>query len=108
MKTKRGIYTDIKESDYSYTIRGITFYFSSMFYLGNFKKAIEEEEELTIFNKRANNLYKNKFKLKMDKLALIRLYELIEGRGFRIEIEGNEVDCLEKVQFVSEIKIVNS
>lgn len=105
MKTKRGIYTDIKESDYCYTIRGITFYFSSMFYLRNFTKALDEE--LTIFNERANNVYKKKFQLKMDKLALIRLYELIERRGFRIEIEGNEVDCLEKVQFVSEIKIVN-
>jgi YHS domain-containing protein len=105
MKTKRGIYTDIKESDYFYTIRGITFYFSSMFYLRNFIK--EMEKELFTFNKRLNNVYKNKFDIEMDKLALIRLYQLIERRGFRIEIEGIEVDCLEKVQFVSEIKIVN-
>lgn len=106
MKSKRGVYSDIKESDYSYHFEGLTFYFSSRFYFNNFIKKIESECDS--FNVNINMVYKNKFKLKMDKFALIRLYELIERRGFRIEIEGNEVDCLEKVQFVSEIKIVNS
>jgi hypothetical protein len=106
MLSVRGVYSDIKESDYCVEVQDIKFYFSSRFYMGNFKKALEKNE-IDIFNKRANNLYKNKFRLKMDKLALIRLYESIERRGFRIEIEGNEVDCLERVQFVSEIKIKN-
>jgi YHS domain-containing protein len=105
MKTKRGIYLDIKESDYSITLEGMTFYFSSMFYLNNFKDEIENE--ISVFNVRINNVYKNKFDLQMNKLALIRLYELIEKRGFRVNIQGVEVDCLSQVQFVSEIKIGN-
>lgn len=106
MKTRKGIYTNIKESDYCYTVKGMTFYFSSKFYLNNFIKEIETE--MTSFNDRLNNVYNNKFRIKMDKFALIRLYQLIERRGFRIQIEGNEVDCLKNIQFESEIKIVNS
>ncbi len=105
MKTKKGIYKDIADSDYCVTVEGITFYFSSKFYLGNFTKAVEKET--ADFSKRMEKVYNDKFNLKMDKFALIRLYELIEKRGFRLVISGEEVRCLDNVIFVSEVLTVS-
>lgn len=105
MKTKKGIYKNIGDSDYCVTVEGITFYFSSRFYLGNFTKAVEQE--MTDFSKRMEKVYNDKFNLKMDKFALIRLYELIEKRGFRVVINGEDVRCLNNVIFVSEVLTVS-
>ena len=41
MQTKRGIFLDLKESEYSYTTDGFTFYFSSIKYLEKFKSNVE-------------------------------------------------------------------
>ena len=105
LKTQKGIYKDIANSDYCITVEGMTFYFSSQFYLGNFTKAVEKET--TDFSKRMEKVYNDKFNLKMDKFALIRLYELIEKRGFRVVINGEEVRCLNNVIFVSEVQTVS-
>lgn len=105
LKTQKGIYKDIGNSDYCITVEGMTFYFSSQFYLGNFTKSIEKE--MTDFSKRMEQVYNEKFNLKMDKFALIRLYELIEKRGFRVVINGEEVRCLNNVIFVSEVQTVS-
>lgn len=105
MKTKKGIYKNIADSDYCVTVEGMTFYFSSKFYLGNFTKAIEHET--ADFSKRMEKVYNDKFNLKMDKFALIRLYDRIEKRGFRVNINGVDVRCLNNVIFVSEIQTVS-
>ena len=105
LKTQKGIYRDIGDSDYCITVEDITFYFSSKFYLGNFTKAIEKET--ADFSKRMEKVYNDKFNLKIDKFALIRLYELIEKRGFRVVINVEEVRCLNNVIFVSEVLTVS-
>ena len=55
----------------------------------------------------AEKVYNDKFNLKMDKFALIRLYDRIEKRGFRVNINGVDVRCLNNVIFVSEIQTVS-
>lgn len=105
MKTKRGIYLNIKDSNYAFTPNEypkLTFYFSSMFYLNKFKS--EYDSEVERFNQSANNIYKNKFILKMDLLALLRLYVLIEKRGFYITYEGIEINCLDNLAFVLDVE----
>lgn len=41
MQTRKGIFLDLKESEYSYTSDGFTFYFSSLKYLEKFKNTVE-------------------------------------------------------------------
>lgn len=102
MKTVRGVYTDINESVYQYYYDGITFYFSSPYYLAKFIELIEDE--IPDFNNRTNRMYKNKFNLSVDKFGAIRLYQLIEKRGFRIKYKGSEVHCLDHLTFEFELK----
>lgn len=107
MKTKRGIYTNIKESEYTYSVffnqNGVhldyTFYFSSEFYRNKFEN--RHKEEIHRFNRSLNNVYKDKFDIVADPLAWIRLYCLIEKRGFYIIINnGVEITCPEDLRFV--------
>ena len=37
MKSKRGVYLDIFESDYYYDLDGVRYYFSSQLYMNKFK-----------------------------------------------------------------------
>jgi hypothetical protein len=101
MKTQRGIYLDITESTYPFTVGEITFYFSSIFYRSKFMN--DYQSEIKRFNESANNVYKNKFCIDMTPLALIRLYVLIEKRGFYLKIKGVEVTCLENLKMALEI-----
>lgn len=93
MKTERGIYLNIQDSDYVFTVGRLQFYFSSQFYRGNF--ITQYLEEVRRFNKALNNIYKDKFLLDGTYLALIRLYTLIEKRGFYIKLDGRDITCLE-------------
>ena len=95
MKTKRGIYYNLKNSEYKVNVKPFTFVFSSQFYLNKFER--EMNEEIKVFNEKANNVYKNKFELNMETLALLRLYKNIEKRGFYILLDGSEVNCLEEI-----------
>lgn len=100
MKTVRGIYYNLKESEYTFQSSdyvGIKFYFSSQFYRNKF--AVYYDEEIERFNQSLNNVYKNKFSIKMDILALIRFYVSIEKRGFYLEIDGVGCECVEDLRF---------
>lgn len=101
MKTKRGIYLDLRKSTYTFTpidIPEITFYFSSKFYRNKFANIYNEEVQR--FNQALNNVYKNKFNIYGDLLALIRLYCLIEKRGFYLIYKGVEITCVDDLAFV--------
>lgn len=98
MKTKRGIYHDIRESDYTVTIGTTIFYFTSELYRDKFEMLYQEETER--FNQALNNVYKNNFDIVGDILAWIRLYCLIEKRGFYLQVNGVDVHCLEDLRFV--------
>ena len=67
MKTKRGIYLDLSESDYIYELDGIAYYFSSEF-------------------------NKNRYKINcnFDLYFQLSFYKKIEKRGFRVvELSSN-------------------
>jgi hypothetical protein len=98
MKTVRGIYYNLKESEYVFTIGTIKFYFSSKMYRDKFMSRYLEERKR--FNQALNHVYKDKFNLLGDMLAWVRLYVTIEKRGFYINIEGNDVTCLDDLVFV--------
>lgn len=95
--TKRGISTDLKTSPYTFTFDDMLFHFSSRFYLNKFAKLAKNE--IDRFNIKTNSIYKDKFHLEMQNLALIRLYAIIEKRGFFIKIRGDSVTCLNNVEF---------
>ena len=80
MKSKRGIYYDLKESEYIYAINNFEFVFSSLFYLTLFKTNIEtdlkyEQEKLNL---------KLKEEIDVTDLLLLNRYKSIEKRGFLV------------------------
>lgn len=97
MKTARGIYHNLQDSDYIVELQNIRFYFSSKTYRDKFAERLFDEIER--FNTALNMVYKNTFDLAGDVLAMVRLYNRIEKRGFYIEIDGNEISCLENLAF---------
>lgn len=88
MKTTRGIYLDIKESEYSFKVNKYRFYFSSVMYRDKF---IDEHKDFLKYEKiKFNNSYR--VKLMNDDIFLFTLYGKIEKRGYYV------YDCEEKVE----------
>lgn len=80
MKTKRGIYLNIEDSDYYYDLDGIRYYFSSEFNLGRFKDRVlnyvnEENIKLKL---------RYKVNVNFDLFFTISYYRKIEKRGFKV------------------------
>lgn len=86
MLTRHGIELNIDESKYKFNYKGLTFYFSSMFYLKKFEREIEN-----FVDNETKKLY-NKFKVRADYTILlsISLYKRIEKRGFKVLIHNDE------------------
>ena len=86
MQTIRGIYNNLSESTYEYAYHGIKFYFSSRVYMEKFINRLEDfiDEEL--------NKISVKFRTEVEgtDVMAIKLYTLIEKRGFLVEINGKE------------------
>jgi hypothetical protein len=99
------IYRDLKNSPFIFHHGDMTFHFSSQLYLS--KYAAIYESEIKRFNTRTNNIYKDKFNLEVQNLGLIRLYEIIEKRGFYIKIREEPVTCLTHLRFELETKILS-
>lgn len=80
MKTVRGIYYDLKESEYEFDYDNLKFVFSSKLYLekfiGNYKDYLKDETA------KIESDFKATFYA--DELLLIDLYRKIEKRGFRV------------------------
>lgn len=84
--TKGGIYLNIEESTYKISKYGLTFYFSSKFYMEKFEENVEkyvETESLKLKNKYLTDCY-------FEKYLAVSYYRKIEKRGFKIELEGKE------------------
>lgn len=105
MKTANGVYYNLKESDYFYDLDGMRFYFSSRFYQAKFES--QAYFEIKRFNAALKKVYKNKFDINMSQLALIRLYTMIEKRGFYIIVREDEVTCVEDLAFVGTVTFKN-
>ena len=98
MKTVRGIELDLPKSEYTYSINGYIFYFSSEFYLNNFKNNVRlfiEIEEVKI---------KNKYKVFIDLNLYLTFvyYKKIEKRGFYV-INKKTKEEVQELNFVSKI-----
>jgi hypothetical protein len=97
MRTRDGIFHNILESDYPFTVGEMTFYFSSPSYRTKFMERYRAE--MIRFNESAMNIYKRQFNLVFIELAVIRLYTMIEKRGFYMTLRGEKVTCLESLTF---------
>lgn len=87
MKSERGIYYNLKESEYEYSIDNFIFVFSSLFYLNLFKSNIEED--LSFEQNKINN--KLKCNVDLRELILINRYKQIEKRGFLVYYNDKEI-----------------
>ena len=80
MKSKRGVYLDIYESDYYYDLDGIRYYFSSQLYLNKFK-----ENVINYVNENSIKLkLRYKINLNFDLFFTLSYYKKVEKRGFRV------------------------
>lgn len=80
MKSKRGVYLDIYESDYFYDLDGIRYYFSSQLYLNKFKDNV-----INYVNENSIKLkLRYKINLNFDLFFTLSYYKKVEKRGFRV------------------------
>ena len=91
MQTKRGIFLDLKESNYSYTTDGFTFYFSSIKYLEKFKSNVENYVNYECLKLDAKYNIRNYFRT----YFLFSYYKNLESRGFRIYDKINKKEITE-------------
>lgn len=90
MKSVRGIYYNIKESEYRLSYKGYTLYFSSQFYLDKFKAEIKDFTEYETARLKAK--YNTNFE--GEKLFIFVLYSQIEKRGFYITTLDKEYESI--------------
>lgn len=90
--TAKGIYHNLKESNYTVSNTEIVFFFSSELYLNKFLNGYQEYRELfrKRFNRMCNTVYMN-----TDSLADIQFYHNVEKRGFRVTVKGSDVEWQE-------------
>lgn len=81
MKTRKGIYLDIEESDYSLPYNDYLFYFSSIKNIERFLKLVEEQkdERNRILNKHMGTQNSD-----YTDFILFKFYKQVEKRGHRV------------------------
>lgn len=91
MKTMRGIYYDLEESDYIYRYRNYKFYFSSKVYLRKFKERLKNYVNVE------NKKFQNRLKVDIDfsHIFALDLYKKIEKRGFLVLYKDKKLQYLE-------------
>lgn len=99
MKTIRGIYHSLDESEYTFKYDNLTFVFSSNLYLKKFMGIYKE------YLKERTARLESQFKstLYADELILIDLYRKIEKRGFRVLYNNELLD--EKLYYNIELEV---
>lgn len=87
MKSARGVYYNLLESTYKYKYKNVTFYFSSEFYLTKFTRLFPDYIDYI------NNKMRIEYGIRVDFtiLALVKLYQRIEKRGFRVLVDDKEL-----------------
>lgn len=95
MKTAKGVYLNISESDIFYSYSGFDFYFSSNF---NKRRFIENiQNYINIETARIQNKYDVNITLTI--FLAVALYKKIEKRGFKIISKINEKELTKNVLF---------
>lgn len=82
MKTVRGVYLELKESEYTYQFENVTFFFSSKLYLEKFKEEVKQYVDFQ--EQKLKSAYKIDFYKIREQLS-IAFYKKVEKRGFYIE-----------------------
>lgn len=88
--TQRGIYHNLRESEYTVSNSEIVFFFSSKLYMNKFIEKHEEHREQ--FLEKMEKLT-GEIPLNMITLADITFYRNTEKRGFRALLKGVEINC---------------
>lgn len=98
-KTK--IFYDMSKSTYFLNVDRLRFYFSSEFYRDVFRGRIEENR------KKINASLSNRFKMNItfNQVADLFLYQKVEKRGFRVELDGVSL-CQDNLTLNGESKIL--
>lgn len=94
--TRRGIYHNLKESEYTISNSEIVFFFSSRVYKEKFLR--EYRENRKEFHNRLLKHGKD-IPINLDIIADITLYETIEKRGFRACVGGVDTSCENLYQY---------
>ena len=99
MKTRKGIYYDLEETEYFVIKFGLIFYFSSKYYLDKFVETADK------YIKEQNIRFRSKYKIfiNLDLVLLISYYKQIEKRGFRIYDDINKKEITENITFINNI-----
>jgi hypothetical protein len=100
-QSARGVYHDIKHSHFICEVDDFLFYFTSEYNMNRFKDRYQDE--VKEFNKKIERVYKNNHHLIFNELALIRLYQKIEKRGFYLFYKGELFTCPENIVFRTEL-----
>lgn len=96
--TRNGITYDISKSPYTlcikYDVSDLIYHFSSQLYLDKFKSKLEENR------KNINDSLTKRFNFEItnNMLADLRLYTMIEKRGFFIVSGKEKFDCLSNIK----------
>ena len=99
MKTKNGIYLDLKESEYKINYNGLIYYFSSELYMYKFKNNVKQ----FIIEETAKLKAKYKINIYLDTMITLSFYKKIEKRGFRILYKENE----KTIELTQDVLIAN-
>lgn len=99
MKTVRGVYLNIFESDYFITYQGITFYFSSMACLKRFKNKVMDY----VILETEKFISKYHININFDLYFMICFYKKIEKRGFRIYDENKKQYLSKNLGFINQL-----
>ena len=94
--TRRGIYHNLKESEYTVSNSEIVFFFSSKVYQEKFLREYRENRET--FRNRLIKTGKD-IPINLDIIADITLYETVEKRGFRACVGGVDTSCENLYQY---------
>lgn len=96
-KTRRGIYYDLRETEYKATLEmsryAITFYFSSL----NHEQKFFEQYAGYITAGREKLSHKLLIDFDFDLLFAVQLYQKIETRGYHVEKDGKELLSLKVI-----------
>lgn len=99
MQSARGVFYDLKDSNYIYLGDNVAFYFSSNLYLKKFTLKLDE----FIKNEKMKFLVNYKININADLLFMITLYRKIEKRGFRVIYNGKELE--DKLTFRLDLEV---
>lgn len=99
MKTRKGIYLNLLESDYNITLNNLTFYFSSKIYLQKFANNVKSY----IDTEQAKINIKYGIYISLSSYLMLAYYKKIEKRGFRVYNEKTKREISENVALIDEI-----